>query len=90
MDAFPPAGRAPPRISNFSTRRSVQRGLMPACSTGARHLTAPIGPALSHKPDLDANPSIITEGLIGVLSSLIWIVGLGHWKVADSFSIRID
>jgi hypothetical protein len=44
----------------------------------------------SQKPEADANVSFLAEGLIGVLSFLIRIIGRGHWKVADSFSIRID
>ena len=43
-----------------------------------------------HGPEGDANVSFLAEGLIGVLSFLIRIIGWGHWKVADSFSIRID
>jgi hypothetical protein len=40
--------------------------------------------------DPKANVSFLAEGLIGVFSFLIRIIGRGHWKVADSFSIRID
>ena len=90
MDAFPPAGRAPAPHFQLLAPTFRATPVNASMAVPAQHSTAPIRPARSHKPDVDANLSIITEGLIGVLSSLIRIIGLEHWKVADSFSIRIN